>query len=343
MIVSEEGKDITEAFDKLDLTIARRVTTVQTQVLLLGEEFARDDVSPIADVFTRNLDFRHNTLIAVCQGKARDFLLGVRSPEETELSAYLVRLMTSSYRDEGACPFVTVHEFIIAYSTVESEPWAPYLALASPEPAETGQKETASGDGDRKRGSQEGKPPTSARLMGAAVFKNEGGIQKMVGTLDPLETKAANMLKNTFLAGSLQVAMPSESDKVATITMHHFSQSTSFRMGQEKPEALFRIRVTASWDETLAKYVEITPETHEALVQTLQDELRILLSKTMEKLKSLGSDVIDLGMTAHKSFKTWDEWQEYNWPEKFKQVQASFDVKAHIFNSGFTLDPPKPR
>lgn len=354
IIISAEGEDMNDALSKIDKMSSRVVTTMHTQLIILGEEFAKDDVSPVADVFTRNLDFRQNTLIAVCKGKAGDFLRKMSSPEETEISNYLVQLLTTVHKESGMAPLITMHDFVVAYGTVESEPWAPYLSLASTETQEQQEqqetkKQDQKGTEDTSKDSQKGKDttqemPNIVDVQGACVFKKVGESVKMVGTLDPYETMAVLMLQRRFEHGNIDIAMASDPQaRPATIELHHLSVSASAKIQDGIPKVHYTVRLTCSLEETLSQDIDITPKILVALVQTIQDQVRLLLSHTLDKLKGMGSDVVDLGMEVHKNFSTWSQWENYNWPERFKDLQVDFDVKAHLFTSGFTLSPPTPR
>ena len=351
VVLSAEANDILGALSKIDRISARHVTTMHTQVVVIGEELARDDVAPLVDVFSRQLEFRHNTLVAVAKGKAADFLKKVRSIEEPEPSSYLVKLLININREQGTVPLVTIHEFLIGYSTLESDPWAPYLGLAAPAPEgeevkrEQAEPEKAEGGRSNAEGKEQGKDNTrpSAAVLGSAVFRKVGDSQKMVGTLNSEETMATSMLKGDFIRGHVHVAIPGDPQETGVLMFHHFSGTPKVRVEGNRVDVQFKIRLTASLVETSTRRIEVSPELQHGLVYTAEDQLEKLLASTFEKLKSMGTDVIDLGMAVHRSFRTWPEWQAFNWPERFRDVNATFDVKVHVFTSGFTFRPPEPR
>lgn len=335
LVLSGEGKNVLEAIDKIEVVKSRDLTTTHMSFVILGEEFARTDVSPIIDVFSRNLEYRHDTLVAVCQGRAVDFLNEFTSLEEPDLSQYISKLMSTSYTALGVCPMVTMHEFMVGYNTIAVEPWAPYLGLASKTPAE------------RPEGAATGNPSTKPRvavILGTAVFRKVDDAQRMVGYLDVEESMAGLLLNGTLEDGFLDIANPGDQ---AETTLHLYHESTTAKVDLNDGSVTVRIaiRVTAAIDESQVgiQEDETDQEFRKALVYTAQNQLVALLSRTFLKLTDLGSDVIGFGHEAQGKFASYQEWEAFDWRSKFRRAEATFDVKVHILTPGFTIQRPYPR
>ncbi|MBE3518715.1 MAG: Ger(x)C family spore germination protein [Firmicutes bacterium] len=348
VVVSREGKSIVHALQRIDESLARDVTTIETTYVVLGEELAREDASCILDVFTRNLEFRHTTLIAVCQGTAQDFLTRLSPAVEADPATYLVGLTTVAYNDLGVSPLVTVHEFVLAATTVESEPFVPYLVttrktqekVPPPQGGEKKQGEEGSEAG-QGGGGQEGEEVVAVR--GGAVFRVSDGKIKMVGTLDPRETTAALIMRGELRRGNIEISLPGAPGTQSIIKFHHISAHPRVERNGREIQVTYKVRVTASLDEAQGQSQEVSPRFASAIARTCTEELRALLERTIEKLKSMRSDSVDLGMSVHAKFATWKEWEEFDWPSQFPQTRVSFDVKVFVFTTGFTSRPPVPR
>lgn len=349
--LSGEGKDILEAIDKLEITSSRDLTTTHMAFVILGEELAKSDVSPVVDLFSRNLEFRHNTQVAVCQGRAVDFLNDFSSPEEAEPSQYITKLVETSYSTLGVCPIVTMHDFMVGYNVIAVEPWAPYLQLTEPVPAERAQSDQAgqqsgSGGAGGGAGGAEGSPPAKPKVvgvLGTAIFRKVGSAQRMVGYLDIEETLGALILNGTLQDGYIDIANPGDQTE-STVHLHHESTQVKLLLSDHSAEADFAIRLTASMDESQVglELDEAQQQYREAVVRTTQDQLLALLSRTFLKLADLGSDVLGLGHEAEGKFKTYQDWEAYGWRDVFPRTEATFDVKLHILTYGFTIRRPYP-
>ncbi|HHY35521.1 MAG TPA: Ger(x)C family spore germination protein [Firmicutes bacterium] len=350
VVVSREGKSIVHALQRIDESLARNVTTIETTYVILGEELAREDASCILDVFTRNLEFRHTTLIAVCQGTAQDFLMRLSPAVEADPATYLVGLTTVAYNDLGTSPLVTVHEFVVASTTLESEPFSPYLVTTRKTqervpPGQGGEKkqggESEAGQGGSRQESQEGEEVVA--VQGAALFRVSGGKIRMVGTLDPKETMAALLMRGELQRGNIEIALPGAPDRQSIIRFHHVSAHPKVKRSGRDIQVTYNVRVTASLDEAQGQFQEVSPQFASAVAKTSTEELRALLERTIEKLKSLRSDSVNLGMSVHTKFATWKEWEEFDWPSQFPETRVSFDIKLFVFTTGFTSRPPVPR
>lgn len=346
---SGSGKNIEEAMRKIEVLNARELTTVHLSVLVLGEDFARSDVGPVIDVFSRSLEFRPTTLVATCKGRAVDFLKGFEAFEEIEPSLYLSKMITTSHSSVGGCPLVTMHDFMVGYNTLSSDSWAPYVGLSSASPAEEVSEEAPKGDGagagGEKREAQSAEEPRKiVQLHGTAVFRKVGPVYKMVGSLDMPESMAALLMRGELPAGFLDVAYPGDQAET-TLALHDTLTSSHVTIDGSTVDAAFRVVATASLSES--RVGAQLPETDQgfrlALTHTAEEELASLLAKTFAKLTSLGSDVLGLGRRVQASFSTYAEWEAFGWPTHFPSVAASFNVKLHILAGGFTIEKPSPR
>jgi hypothetical protein len=114
----------------------------------------------------------------------------------------------------------------------------------------------------------------------------------------------------------------------------------------EEARARYRISVTTSVSEVPAGVTplpETSREYREAVVATAEQQLKTLLERTFKKLTLLGCDAVAMGSHAQTSFRTFPEWEAYNWHQRFHECKAEFDVKVHIFTSGFTVVRPVPK
>lgn len=341
-IVSVECDSLLDGLGRMTTMTSRRVTTAHTQVVILGEDLAKEDAGVILDVFSRNLEFRRNTLVAVCQGSASEFIRNFSVPEETEPSDYLVKLIDSCHQELGICPFTSVYDFLVAYGTGQMEPWTPYLSLTSPIESIGGQPEEA----DSGEGQQESKagdtPDKIIKLAGSAVFKKRGPKMQMVGTLDPIETMAANILSGNFSRGFLSIVMPRAPQRMAALVFQHCSVTRKTSIDGDRLNVTFKVRLTASMEETTAREIELSLGYHSEIVEQAERTLESLLSSVFTKLTAMESDILGLGMTIHGHFRTWPQWKEFDWPSKFRHTVATYDVKMFVFTSGYADSPPTP-
>ncbi len=338
--LSAEGRDLLDASVKIAGFSSRELTGSHTTMLIMGEEFAKHDVAPIIDAFSRGIEVRPNTLVAVCKGTANTFLHDLKSPEELTMADYLLKLVTYGYETLGMCPLVTASDFINRYQTIEASPWAPYLDLASPESEAA--KETP-GAASPKEDTQEEKPKPGA-VLGTAVFALQQGQCKMVGWLDPEESRSALLMAGKAQKWYLTFGHPGDVG-TATMFVRHVSVRTSVKRHNDSVEAHFRIRLMCTLDEYAVNPSApmTTDMMRQAAAQTLQEQIAASADSVLNRLGEMESDVIALGMSAHGTFLTYPEFAAFDWPSKLRTVKPSFDVKVQIFSTGLTFQRAFPK
>ena len=348
--VTVEGNNMVDAIGALQQIAGRDVTMAHLTILVLGEEFARQDVGPAVDVFSRMLQFRPNTLVVTCRESAEEFVQQFTPGEETEPSVMIRKLIESTHIARGGSPFVTMQDFINAYATIGSDPWTPYMTLASASAEEKPTNSTDLGEGIGKEeipeegtgrgdGGEDGKGTGDiklVRLIGSAVYSNVDDVQRMVGALDFHETTGANILAGDFSNTVIQMAFP-ESHEEVSVRCRHASIRRKVKIEANIAHVTWIIRMTAAIDEVMVHKTQesLGEEFEEDVVTTAEEELGALLNKTFLKLQSLRSDAIDLGKNVQMKFATYPEWEEYNWRERFPEAKATFDIRIHLVNSGF--------
>jgi Ger(x)C family germination protein len=319
--------------------------------VILGEELAKTDVSPIMDVFSRHLHYKPNTLIAICKGGAYAFLTGSETLEEVEPSQSILKLITSAHDTVSACPMVTVHDFMVGYNTISIDPWAPYIGLVSTASAEQAAEEKSkpaagsTSPGDAKQGQNDPNAKKIVKVLGTAVFSKVGAETKMVGSLDTWESLAALILRGDLRTGFINIAYPGDQAET-TLLIQRAATSEDLSLNDGSVEVKFKIVATMSISES-AVGKEILPEKEQqfrqAIVRTAEEQLLSLVQRTFLKLTALDSDVLGIGRSAQTKFRTYGEWEAFDWSAKYPRSTASFDIKVHIFTAGFTLEKPFPR
>ncbi len=341
LILSAEGRDFLDALVKLGAFSSRELSGTHTAILVLGEVFAKDDVGPIIDAFSRGVHLRPNTLVAVCEGTANEFLHRLQSPEEMTATDYLQKIIAFGFQSLGLCPMVTVHDFSVRYQSASESPWAPYLGLAATESAFSGQSES-----DASPWKENGEPmqPTPGVVLGTAVFTLEEGLYKMAGHLDPEESKMALLMAGKRHNWFMTLAYPGDL-QTATVSIQHSSVHLSVKKSEDTVQAHFRIRLACSLDEYVVNPDAplTTQEMRTAAAETIQEQLEILAFETLNRLKVLKSDVISVGKSASMLFLTYPQWDAFDWPSKFQTIQPTFDIGVQVFSTGFTFQRGFPK
>lgn len=337
LILDSEGNDIVDALNKLEAVSSREFTGQHISCIVLGESLATDDISPIVDIFHRSLEFRPTTLVVVCRGNARDFIRGLKAPEEVDIADYLAKVIDTGYNSLGYCPVVTMHDFSERYQTVDVSPWAPLLDLASP----TGDHERG-GSSEDSGGNAELMP---AAIVGTALFAlTEDGKYRMVGHLHAEETRAALVLLGHSRSWYLDINSPGDEGILSLMVRHNSVRTKVDRQG-DKVTVHYTIRLSGTIEEYQIdpQAPPTTDRSRIAIAETAAQRAQHLFQVSFDKMMRLGCDAIALGRSVHGTFRTMPEWEAFDWPSKLPTVAATFDVRFDIYSSGFAFHRPIPR
>jgi spore germination protein KC len=338
LILDGEGYDILDALNRLETLSSREFTGQHITCIVLGEELARDDISPVMDVFHRSIEFRPTTLAVVCKGKARDFIRGLRAPEETDIADYLTKVLDTGYDSLGYCPIVTMHDLSERYQTSGASPWAPLLALAAPSAEEPG----AAGGGEAQARDENKLMP--ATIAGTALFALEDGRYRMVGHLYAEETRAALLMSGRARSFYLDIKSPGD-EGLLTIAVRHSSVRSEVKRDGERVTVHFVIRLTGGVEEygVDPKAPPTTDSIRAAINETAADRIARLCEVTFNKMMHVRCDAIALGRSVQGTFRTTPEWEAFDWPSKLSNTTATFDVKFSVLSTGFAFQRAFPR
>ncbi len=340
LILSSEGRDVLDALAKIGAFNSRELSGVHASSLIFGEEFAKRDVAPALDAFSRGLQLRPNTNVLVCQGMAYDFIRKVQSPEEETVANYLKTLVSLSARTQSTCPVATVHDFTNKYQVLSSSPWAPYLGVAA---TSVSGREISQTDTGMKE-ERESEEPRPGVVLGTAVFALENGGYRMVGWLGLEESKTALLLAGKAQNWFMTFGYPGDLAP-STIMVQHVSVRNRVKRMGDNIEVHFRIRLTCSLDE-FSVNAEAPVTTHElraAAAATISERIAISARDVFRRLGTMKADVISLGKSVQGTFITYPQWEAFDWPSKLAGVEPSFDVNVQVFSTGFTFRRALPR
>jgi spore germination protein KC len=339
VILDGEGYDIVDALNSVEAISSREFTGQHITCLVLGEGLAKEDISPVIDVFHRSIEFRPTTLVVVCKGEARDFIRGLKAPEEMDIADYLTKVIDTGYTSLGYCPIMTLHDFSERYETSGVSPWAPLLALAAPigdDGGDTGSSGPPEGQDDSAL--------MPAAIVGTALFALEGVRYRMVGYLQTEETRAALLLAGKARSWYFDIQSPGDESLISILVRHSSVRPRIDRQGN-KVAVHYVIRMSGGVEEYAVDPLAppTSDQTRAAVAETASQRVGQLCQMSFDKMMKLGCDGIALGRSVQGTFSTMPEWEAFNWRSILPEVTATFDVKFDVYSTGLAFQRPFPR
>ena len=166
-------------------------------LVLLGEEAARENAFDALDFFLRNEYAPDSCLLAVCEGTAAETLKATSAIDDAS-SLALEKLFSDAAKKSGRVMTTTLREFAIGYYGRSASGYMPYVRMSSQSGAQGGSDGQNAAGGQGAAGGQSGQEMIFSAEQ-TAVF-SQG---RMTDVLTEAETFAFSLLKGNVYGGTL--------------------------------------------------------------------------------------------------------------------------------------------
>lgn len=308
-VLSATGKNVSDAFEKIQKKSSRRLFTSHRSVIFIGESLGRKGINDVLDVFAHDPRQRLKTYIMVVKGAEAKKVLEAQYPFDQVPMETVKELETQ--QSEIA---VTLRDFFIAAS---SQGINPIMGVIE---AET-------------EGANQSIPVF--KLSGAAVFKN----LKLVGLLNSYETNGLNWARNHMKDGRINTELPNEKGSVGMVVTHANRTITSdFNGDRIKFKIILKANGTL-FENNSALNVN-RPQNIALIQQSLERAAERQVKDAIVKLqKRFDADAIGLGRELYRNKP--NEWKtiQAQWDRKFSEADVTVDVKLSISGAGMAGPP----
>lgn len=306
-ILQTEGETIFDAIRNLTIKLGKRAYWTHLKVFIISKDIAKEGISPVLDMFTRSSLIRMEFPVGISNDDTafNIFYKGKQTINEP-VSNFLNNTIKSVDK-------ISKYDYIKLYNLIDDisiEGHSAVLPLISMNPTE---------------GS---KVPS---VYGVAVFKKD----KMVGTLDPTESKTLRLLKNKEKGGLLIVQWIENSEK-EKVTLEIFKSKTKIQPVYTNNQLKMNINITSVTEisEVMNYKIDVLDEKgREKLKKQAEDKIKYDIENLMRKLqKDLECDAVGFGKKVKERYpKRWKESQE-NWSDAFRTIP--FNVSVDVIFRG---------
>lgn len=303
-VVSSTGRTMADAMNVLQQELADRVFLGHLRVIIINDDLANSTgIGDIQDYFRRNSEVRRLAWLIISHDSAASAMEAAPKLERVP-TLYLVGTMDHAV-EMGKLPNTFLGNYWSVLSARGMEPVLPFISI---------------------RGEDR------VRIDGLAVFKGD----KMVGSLDPLETASFMEIMNQRRAGYL-VAVPKPGDPKRSVLIKGTNRREKIKMHKETHGVSFNLysRIEANISEkTGPKPIdEQLPQIERAVAKKLTEGQTRLIQKTQK----LGVDIFGFGERVRGGYPTYwldDVQTREKWDEVYRHVPISCHVKMYMRRFG---------
>jgi len=328
-VVGGKGRTIFEAIRDVNTRSARRPFWGHLNVIVIGEEVAKDGLIPVIDLLSRGQELRRSNYIVVAQGKARDILEA--QPKLESINAIFISHLIENRTGQSVAPAVTVNDLLVTLSSSGIESVLPRISALGQESFLPPKKEES---GDSQEG--EKKPKGILELRGAGIFKND----KLIDWMDEETTRGYLWVRGQVKGGIVVVESPSEPGTNISLEIKSNKSKITPRVEKGKIAIDIYISSTLNLVEN-AGFVSLESENDiQDLRQRTSEAIRKEINKAIEKAQENQADFLGLG--EHVRVQYPDMWRELQWSEVLQTMEISVYTEAVIQQAAMTLKPVTP-
>lgn len=169
-------------------------------------------------------------------------------------------------------------------------------------------------------------------ISGAAILEDG----KMVGTLTGHDARCLMMITDGFVESSIVITNPFAEDGIMGVkTKRAKGPRIKVITGGDKPrvEVQIYLMITSFTHNKPDDYTQ--PDKRGELAQHVNDSIKAEMDFMLEKVKQYGVDIFGFGKYAAKNFLTTKAYEDYDWPEKFKQAEIDVTIETWFIHPDF--------
>lgn len=314
---TEKGKYLFEAIRRMTTVTPRKLYFSHLQMLVLGEEIAKEGIAQSLEIFTRDPEFRKDFYIAVSKDvKAKDVLQNLTSIEKIPANKLHSSLETSE------------------------KAWAPTVAIQMDELisdiTNDGKNAVLTGisvKGAVEKGSSLGnvtriEPFARLKYQGVAVFNSD----KLIGWLNEKESKGYNYITDNVTNTVGDTPCPGNENIVLEIIRS--KSKVTGKVVNGRPEIHVEISGEANVGEVACKIDLTKPESIEKLEESVNKVNADILATSINKAKELKADIFGFGEVIHRADpKAWKTLKK-DWNQHFVELKVTTNSSFKIRRTG---------
>lgn len=314
IVYSSSAKTVFEAMRDMASKTGRKLFFGHSQVLIIGEEAARDGLENILDFFNRDPEIRRRAFIAVVKGKAGDYLTAEAGMAKIPAFGIADAIEDSVFNSRAAR--IRIRDYSLDLTEASEQPVASRLELFS--------------DDKGKR---------RVEASGTAVFKGF----RLVGYLNEVETRGYLWATGGIKSGIVSVPVAEEEDKRIAMEILRAGGKIKPKITDDGIIIKIKVKVNGNIAEVSDKQLDINnphniPEWEKKLSGVIIGEVQAAATRARE----LNSDIFGFGEEVRRKYP--GEWKQLspNWEQYFQAAQVEVEVNTTLRRTGKIINPARP-
>jgi spore germination protein KC len=308
--ISASGSNPNTIIREMQHKMSRRIYVAHSEVIVIGEELAKEGVRNSLDFFARAPEARMTLNVFVAKGKAVDVL--DISPEFEKFNSTELMKILRDQTITSSVPIVTEFEFVSNLISKTTSPVAPMVEISE--------------ENEQKR----------LNVTGCAVFKKD----KMVGSFDNKQARGLLFVQNKVKSGVFQANIK---DAAATIEIRQARtkvKPTLFTDGKMVIDV--DVQAMIGLGDQTGTINLADPDNSDKMLKAAKTAIEDEIQSAVDKSKELNADVFGFGEYFNRKYP--DQWKnmQSKWDELYKNINVNITAKTRADGSGRLVKPLVP-
>lgn len=324
-VYSSTGENLVDAARKGSKKISRNMYYAHTNLVVLGEEVAREGVYKIFDALERDPQFRTTASIVVAENERAEDMLKVLTPIDKIPANKITKTLAFTEKGLGENIDMSVDGVI------------KILVNPGKQPVISGFHMT--GDIEKGKG-QENLSTTEAATRleagGIALFKND----KLVGWVYDQDARGVVWVQNKIKQTDIYINWKGKKKAIAYKVVRG-KTSIHSQVKNGKPVIDIHIKTEGDIKESSVAIDLTNPKVIHQLERSSEKAIKEEVVHSINRVKEEKTDVFGFGNIIHREMpKLWNRELVHNWNEVgFPELEVRVDTEVYIRRSGLRNKP----
>lgn len=348
--ITVEAPDIYSGIGLGNHIISKSFDLSHLRLFVFSKDIAKKGISDFIETISRSKEIRPNVFTAVADGKASEYLSKASPTVDINPAKYYQLIYGKN--DYRAIPKSYSQDLYFYINLPEKNSVLPLAAV--PENAESkgkgegseesGEKEKPNPEHEKapiedniyeytvhnyKAGQVEVYSNSNSEVSGGAVFKDD----KMVGELGLVDAQIYNMLTEPISRNYISFKTD-KSDHLVTVLLDKEDRA-KISYNKSTHTAKIYLRLGADFVSLPDDYIAEKDIEHFEKIATegVKGEVERFIKKTQNVYDS---DIVGFGLYAKSKFLTREDFEKYDWEEKYRTMSVDVEIELNVRRTGLT-------
>lgn len=335
-VITVRAKSFSEGASLLKSVAVGYPTFIQTKVIIIGEDLARDGIGRIMAPLQRYREYRGSIFFLVAQGSAENVIRTSQPLFVLTPSKFYEEMMLSG-TETGYFLRTTLHQTLMRLNSASGQPYAALVAANPPQnPGKGSSGVPVAGENDRKylAGEIVRQGGNTIDFAGTAVFYGE----RLAGKLDTTETRMLAMLLEQFPNGYISIKDPLQRDEMVNVQLR-LGGKPDIKVSFVDDRPVIKIKIMLEGEFTnISSGINYEKEKNIRMIETQINEIyEREMTAMIRHTQAMNADVAGFGYYARRSFATVKKFREYEWNKRYRDAEVQVEFKTAIRRTGLMI------